>query len=78
MKSYKKVDLGKPIYIRLVNQRVKLGNTICIQLEDQLDNQLYPQLYNNLASQLYLQLYNNLAIQLKIKKIYLDNQHKKV
>mgnify|MGYP000222916197 CR=1 FL=1 len=66
MKAHKQVDLGNHLRDQLVKQKVKLGKTIYIQLEDQiedqlvnqLDNQPHRQLYNNLDNQLRNQLFN--------------------
>jgi hypothetical protein len=68
MKAHKQVDLGNHLRDQLVKQKVKLGKTIYIQLEDQLGLQLYNQLNNRLWNQIANQLVNQLLIQLNNKK----------
>lgn len=67
MKAHKQVDLGNHLRDQLVKQKVKLGKTIYIQLEDQLEDQLGLQLYNQLNNRLWNQIANQLVNQLLIQ-----------
>lgn len=64
MKAYKKVILGKEIYIQIYDRDDQLHNQLYSRIDDQLNIQPHTQLSNQLHFQLRIQIAEEIRFQI--------------